>query len=52
MQNTEITDLTQTKIFCIQDLLQSIFLTLIQPQITEEHIKTQQRVYYLIFLTF
>jgi len=52
MQNTEFADLTQTTIFYIQDLFQSIFLIVIQPQITQERIKTQQRVDYLIFLRF
>jgi len=52
MQNIEFVDLTQTTIFYMQDLFQSIFLTTIQPQITQEHIKTQQIVDYLIFLRF
>jgi len=52
MQNTKFVNLTQTTIFYIQDLFQSIFLTIIQPQITQERIKTQQRVDYFIFLRF
>jgi len=52
MQNTEFAYLIQTTIFYIQDFLQSIYLTLIQPQITQECIKTQQRVDYLIFWRF
>jgi len=52
MKNIEFADLTQTTIFYIQDLLQSIYLTLIQLQITQERIKTQQIVVYLIFLRF
>jgi len=50
MQNTKFTYLTQTTIFYIQDLFQSIFLTITQSHITQERIKTQQRVDYLIFL--
>jgi len=34
MQNTKFANLTQTTIFYIQDLFQSMFLTIIQPQIT------------------
>jgi len=49
MQNAEFADLTQTTNFYIQDLFQSIFLTSIQPHITQEHIKAQQRVDYLVF---
>jgi len=45
-------DLTQTTIFYIQDLFQSINLTIIPPQITQECIKTQQKVDCLIFLSF
>jgi len=52
MQNTEFTDSNQTIILYIQDLLQLIYLSLIQSQITQERIKTQQRVDYLIFLRF
>jgi len=52
MQNTEFTDLSQTTIFYIQDLVQSIFLTSIQPQITQEHIKSHQRMNCLFFLSF
>jgi len=39
MQNTKFVDLTQTTIFHIWDLFQSIFLTIIQPQITQEPLK-------------
>ena len=39
MQNAEIVNSTQTTIFYIQDLFQSIFLTCIQPQITQDRIK-------------
>jgi len=39
MQNS---DLTQTTNFYIQDLFQTIFLTSIQPQITQECIKTHK----------
>jgi len=52
MQNAVFLDLTQTTNFYVQDLFQSIFLTVIQHHITQEHIKAQQRVDYLIFLSF
>jgi len=52
MQNAEFVDLTQTTIFYIQDLFQSIFLTSIQPIITQECIKSHQRMNYLVFLSF
>jgi len=39
MQNIEFADLTQIINFYIQDLFQKIFLTSIQPQITQERIK-------------
>jgi len=52
MQNAEFANLTQTTNFYIQDLFQSIFLTSIQPQITQECIKGQQRMDYLVFLSF
>jgi len=52
MQNAEFADLTQTTIFYIQDLFQSIFLTSIQPQITQERIKSHQRMNCLVFLSF
>jgi len=40
------------KIFYIQDLFQPIFLTSIQPQITQELIKSHQRMNWLVFLSF
>jgi len=52
MQNIEFTYLTQTTNFYMQDLFQSIFLTGVQPHITQEHIKAQQIMNYLIFLSF
>jgi len=52
MQNAEFTDLTQTTIFYIQDLFQSIFLTSIQPHITRECIKSHRRMNCLVFLSF
>jgi len=52
MQNAEFTDLTQTTISYIQDLFQSIFLTSIQPHITQERIKSHQRMNCLVFLSF
>jgi len=52
MQNVEFANSTQTTIFYIQDLFQSIFLTSIQPHITQEHIKSQQRSNCLVFLSF
>ena len=51
MQNAEFIDLTQTSNFYIKDLFQKIFLTSIQPHITQEHIKAQQRVDSLVFLS-
>jgi len=52
MQNAEFTDLTQTTNFYIQDLFQTIFLTSIQPHITQECIKAQQRVDSLVLWSF
>jgi len=52
MQNAEFADLAQTTKFYIQDLLKSIFLTSIQPQITQGGMKAQQRMDYLVFLSF
>ena len=52
MQNADFAYLTQTTNFYMQDFFQSIFLTGIQPQITQERIKAQQRVDYLVFLSF
>jgi len=52
MQNAEFADLTQATNFYIQELFQTIFLTSIQSHITQEHIKVQQRVDYLVFLSF
>jgi len=37
--NADFANLTQTTFFYIQDLFQSIFLTCIQPQITQDRIK-------------
>jgi len=42
MQNTEFATLTQITIFYIQDLFQSVFLTIIHPQIIQERIKTNK----------
>ena len=42
MQNAEFTNLTQTTIFYIQDLFQTIFITSIKPQITQERIKSHK----------
>ena len=50
MHNAEFTNLTQTIIFHIQDLFQWIFLTSIQPQITQEHIKSHQKMNCLVFV--
>ena len=45
MQNAKFADLTQTTIFYIQDLFQSIFLTSIQPQITKNALNhTKERI--------
>jgi len=52
MQNAEFANLTQTTIFYIQDLFQLIFLTSIQPQITQKRIKSHQRSNCLVFLSF
>jgi len=52
MQNVEFANSTQTTIFYIQDLFQSVFLTSIQPQITQERIKSHQRSNCLVFLSF
>jgi len=52
MQNSEFTNSTQTTIFYIQDLFQSILLTSIQPQITQERIKSHQRTNCLVLLSF
>jgi len=52
MENTEFTYLTQTSNFYIQDLFQIIFLTGMHYQITQKHIQTQQRMIYLVFLSF
>jgi len=43
----EFAYLTQTSNFYTQDLFQSIFLTGMQHQITQQHIKAQQRMNYL-----
>jgi len=52
MQSAKFADLTQIVNFYIQDLFQSIFITGIQPHITQERIKAKQRVNYLVFLCF
>jgi len=39
---TEFANSTQTTIFYIQDLFQSVFIISIEPQITQEHIKSHQ----------
>jgi len=52
MQNAKFANSTQTTIFYIQDLFQTMFLTSIQPQITQERIKSHQRSNYLVFLSF
>jgi len=52
MQNAEFADLTQTTIFYIQNLFQSIFLTSVQPHITQERIKSHLRTNCLVFLSF
>ena len=52
MHNVEFTDLTQITNNYTQDLFQSIFLTIMQPQIIQERLKTQPRIDYLIFLRF
>ena len=43
MQNAEFVNSTQTTIFYIQDMFQSVFITSIKPQITEERIKSHKR---------
>jgi len=52
MQNEEFKNLTQTTFFYIQDLFQSVFITSIKPQITQECIKSHQRSNCLVFLSF
>jgi len=52
MQNAEFANSTKTAIFYIKDLLQSIFLISIQPQITQKHIKSHQRTDCLVFFSF
>jgi len=52
MQNAELTNSTQTTIFYIQDLFQSVFITSINPQITQERIKSHQRSNCFVFLSF
>jgi len=51
-QNIEFANLTQTTNFYTQDLFQSIFLTIMQHQITQKRIKAQQRMNCLVFLSF
>ena len=48
MQNAEFVNSTQTTIFYIQDLFQTVFLTSIQPHIIQEHIKSHQRTNCLV----
>jgi len=52
MQNAKFAYLSQTTNFYIQPLFQTIFLTSTQPQITQEHIKAQQGMDSLVFLSF
>jgi len=52
MQNAEFANSTPRTIFYIQDLFQSVFLTSIQPHITQERIKSHQRSNCLVFLSF
>jgi len=52
MHTAEFANLTQTTNFYIQDLLQSVLLSSIQPYITQECIKAQQIVDSLVFLSF
>jgi len=50
MQNVEFANSTQTTIFYIQDMFQSVFITSIKSQITQEHIKSHQISNCLVFL--
>ena len=52
MQNAEFANSTQTVIFYIQDMLQSVFITSTKPQITQARIKSHQRSNYWVFLSF
>ena len=52
MQNAEFANSTQTTIFYIQDMFQSVFIISIKPQITQERIKSHQRSNCLVFLSF
>ena len=52
MQNAEFANSTQTTIFYTQDLFQTVFITSIKPQITQERIKSHQRSICLVFLSF
>jgi len=52
MQNAEFVNLTQTTIFYIQDMFQSVFITSIKPQITQKCIKSHQKSNCLVFLSF
>jgi len=52
MQNTEFSNSTQTTIFYIQDMFQSVFITSTKPQITQERIEPHQRSNCLVFLSF
>jgi len=50
MQNAESANSTQTTIFYIEDLFQTIFITSTKPHITQERIKSHQRTNCLVFL--
>jgi len=52
MQNAEFENSTQTPIFYIKDMFQSVFITSMKPQITQERIKSHQRSNCLVFLSF
>ena len=43
MQNAEFANSTQTRIFYIQNMFQSVFITSIKPQTTQERFKSHQR---------
>jgi len=52
MQNTEFVNSTQTTIFYIQDMFQSVFITSTKLQIIQARIKSHQRSNCLVFLSF
>jgi len=52
MRNAEFANSTQTTIFYIQDMFQSVFITSTKPQITQERIESHQRSNCLFFLRF